>query len=244
MPETWLWLLPLLFTIGALYASVGQGGASAHLAALTLAGVSALAVRPAALLLNLIVAGMSCLRFARSGQIPWGMLGPLVACSAPFAVIGGAIDLPRWIHTKVVSLLLLWSAIKIFLRKPENTGPSRPPAARWKVYLSAAGIGLLAGLTGLGGGIFLAPLLIFAGWGTLHETMGLCAAFIVINSAAAILGLLGTGNKLPADMGVYVLAAGLGGWAGSTYGARLPRAALQKALAFILAAAALKMLLA
>ncbi len=70
MPEAWLWLLPLLFVIAMLYSSVGQGGASAYVAALTLAGVQTLAIRPGALLLNLIVAGMAGIQFARAGRIP------------------------------------------------------------------------------------------------------------------------------------------------------------------------------
>ncbi len=158
-------------------------------------------------------------------------------------MLGGAINLPRGVYTKVVGLLLLWTAIKIFWRKESTSSPDRIPAAKWKVYLASCGIGLIAGLTGLGGGIFLAPLLIFAGWGTIHETLGLCSGFIVINSFAALVGTLMNAHAMPPDITMYGVMAACGGFVGSLYGSKFKREALQKILGVVLCVAAVKLLL-
>jgi uncharacterized protein len=237
-------LLALLFLAAAtLYASVGHAGASAYLAAMALLGLTPEVMRPTALVLNLFVASIVVVRFARAGHLPWRDLVPLVVGSVPAAFIGGTIDLPGELYRPLVALVLLAGAWRLATaRAPDDDGAPRgvPVVAG---VLAGAAIGLLARLTGTGGGIFLTPLLVLAAWTGTRDAAGLSGAFIGLNSLAGLAGVAtGPGFTLPAALPLWVAAVVAGGFIGSWLGAaRFSIVSLRRALALVLVLAAAKL---
>lgn len=236
-------LLVLLFILAAvLYSSVGHAGASAYLAAMALVGTTPEIMRPTALTLNLLVASIVVVRFARAGHLPWRQLVPLVVGSVPAAFIGGLIQLPGELYRPLVAIVLMIGAWRL---ATAHVG-GEPLRARvpWPAgVLAGGGIGLLAGLTGTGGGIFLTPLLVFVGWAPTRQAAGLSGAFILANSIAGLAGIVTGGIRLPAELPIWVLAVGAGGLIGSWLGAaRFSIFGLRRLLAVVLVVAALKLI--
>jgi uncharacterized protein len=241
-PEALL-LAALFFAAALLYASVGHAGASAYLAAMALVGVAPDTMRPTALVLNLFVATIVVTRFSRAGHLPWRSLVPLIIGSIPMAFVGGSIDLPGELYRPLVGVVLLAGAWRL---ATAATG-DRDSLARVPLVPGiavGAGIGLLAGLTGTGGGIFLTPLLVLAAWSGTRDAAGLSGAFILANSVAGLAGLLTAGFSLPPAIGAWVVAVAAGGLIGSWLGAeRLSILNLRRVLAFVLVLAAAKIVL-
>jgi uncharacterized membrane protein YfcA len=259
------WLLPLLlFCAALLYAAVGHAGASGYLAAMALVGVAPPVMKPTALVLNLVVASLGTWRFWRAGHLRPRALLPYLLGSVPFAALGGAWRPDGALYRPAVGLLLLFAAGALLLgarRPPQGASTESTPAAPTPAQPSAAeptphppraavaagcgaGIGLLAGLTGTGGGIFLSPLLLLRGWARARETAGLSAAFILANSVAGLAGNLASTRALPPELPGYVLAVLAGGLLGSQLGLRhLSPLALRRTVALVLLIAAGKLLL-
>jgi uncharacterized membrane protein YfcA len=236
----------LFFAAAVLYSSVGHGGASGYLAAMGLAGVPAAIMRPTALVMNVAVSSISLYKFAKSGGFAWRLFLPFAASAMPMAFIGGRIQLPVAWFGVLVGCVLLFSAVRLFLetlslqQKPRSA--RRPPPV-WLAVVLGAGIGLLSGLTGVGGGIFLSPLLVLMGWATVRESAAPTAAFILVNSVAGLLGLLSRQPTLPDALPYWVVAVVVGGYIGATFGSRrLGHAALRRALSAVLLIAGAKML--
>jgi len=233
--------------IAALYSSVGHAGASGYLAVMALLGVAPDVMRPTALALNLVVAAIGTLRFARAGLTSWRALLPLVAASVPLAVLGGRIALPVTGYRALVGAVLLLSAAVLAWRacaqaQPAREGPIRLPTG--VALVIGAVIGLLSGLTGTGGGIFLSPLLLLAGWAGPRRTAGLAAPFILLNSAAGLTGLGWACARFPGGLPWLAAAVLAGGYVGTQLGAyRLPARALLALLAAVLLIAGSKLLL-
>lgn len=232
------------FAAAALYSSVGHGGASAYLAIMALFSLPPEVMRPTALMLNILAASLGALRFLRAGRFAGDLFWPIALGAAPFAFLGGAIRLPEAFYSLLLGLVLLAAALR--LAWPGVTPPSREPAPPPALALGAtgAGIGMLAGLTGTGGGIFLSPLLILANWARAENTTGIAACFIVLNSAAGLAGNVSALGALPAYLpwlaGAVGLGAIVGGWLGV---ARYTALTLRRALALVMLAAAAKLLL-
>jgi uncharacterized membrane protein YfcA len=146
------------------YASVGHGGASAYIAAMALAGVAPAEMRPIALTLNILVSSLAAWKFWRAGHFRWRLFWPFAAVSIPFAYLGGAITLPGHAYRIVVGLVLVYAAWQLWLsgRAGEEMRPARDPSIALAMAIGAA-MGLLSGLTGVGGGIFLSPVLLMFG---------------------------------------------------------------------------------
>ena len=235
-------LLALLFLLAAaLYASVGHAGASAYLAIMGLVGLAPEVMRPTALVLNLLVAGIVIVRFARAGHLPWRQLLPLVAASVPMAFIGGLIQLPRATYGVLVAIVLVVAAWRL-ATGALATDPQRTRVPVVPGLAIGAGIGLVSGLTGTGGGIFLTPVLVLAGWARTRDAAGLSGAFILANSVAGLAGVLTGGLQLPAELPLWVVAVGAGGIVGSWLGAaRFSILGLRRALALVLLVAAAKL---
>lgn len=235
-------LLALLFFAAALlYSSVGHAGASAYLAAMALVGLPPDVMRPTALVLNLFVASIVVLRFTRAGHLPWRDLLPLVMGSIPAAFFGGSVELPGELYRPLVAMVLLAGAWRLATAAPAGddaaTGVPLLPG-----ILAGAAIGLLAGLTGTGGGIFLTPLLVLAGWAATRDAAGLSGAFILANSLAGLAGLVTGGVTLPSTLPLWIGAVVAGGLIGSWLGAaRFSILALRRALAVVLVIAAVKL---
>jgi uncharacterized membrane protein YfcA len=236
-------LLALLFFGAAiLYASVGHAGASAYLAAMALVGTEQSVMRPTALTLNLFVASIVTYRFARAGHLQLRPLLPLVIGSAPFAFLGGTISLAPELYRPLLAVVLTIGAVRLAILTPH--GDLIKPGVPWLPALFAgAGIGLLAGLSGTGGGIFLTPLLVLAGWTATRQAAALSGAFILVNSVAGLAGILGSAQALPAPLPVWVGAVAAGGLIGSYLGAqRLTVLTLRRVLAAVMVIAAAKFL--
>jgi len=210
---------------------------------MALAGLAPAVMRPAALVLNLIVAAIGTIRFARAGHFRWRLFWPFAATSIPFAFLGGMITLPDAVYRRVLGVVLLFAAYRlwrVFGRGDEGIhGPPLPVALAW-----GAAIGLLSGLTGVGGGIFLSPLLLLAGWAEPKPAAAVSAAFIWVNSIAGLLGKPSSLTMLPSGIVLWAAAAAAGGILGAGLGSRrLPSLVLRRLLAVVLVVAGGKLLL-
>jgi uncharacterized membrane protein YfcA len=234
------------FAAATLYASVGHAGASAYLAAMALVGIAPATMRPTALALNILVASIVTVRFHLAGQLRWRAVGPFLLGSVPLAFIGGALTLPSGTYKILAGLVLLVAAGRLWMtagragatEEPEPRVPSLPA-----IGIGAA-IGLLSGLVGTGGGIFLTPLLLFLGWAGARAAAGMSSAFILGNSIAGLSGNVAAIGSLPANLPLWLAAVALGGVVGAEIGARrLGTVGLRRALAVVLVIASAKLIL-
>lgn len=236
-------LLAAVLVVAALYSSVGHGGASGYIATLALFSVAPAAFKPTALVLNLVVAGVATCIFFRAGHFSWRLFWPFAATSIPCSFIGGYLSLPDHIYKPLVGLVLVASALRFSFHSQRETEPIRHPSMP-VAFLAGALLGLLSGLTGVGGGIFLSPLLLLLNWGKVREVSAVAALFILVNSAAGLLGHLSSLQQIPSFVPPLAFAALSGGIIGSYLGsARLPVAGIVKALSLVLMVAGFKMLL-
>ena len=241
--NTLLWIALLMGLAAALYSTVGHGGASAYLAIMALFAVAPETMRPTALALNLIVAGFAGLRYWHAGQINLRLLAAFLVTAAPAAFLGGTIQIAPEFYRPLVGLLLWASAVRLFWQ-PARLAQREPRPPSLAVTLPAgAGLGLLAGLTGTGGGIFLSPLIILFGWEDARRTSGVAAGFIFINSLAGLAGNMASVRSLPGELPILVAAVAAGALLGTWLGAgRLPKARLLQGLGLVLVIAGAKLI--
>ncbi|HEX5802815.1 MAG TPA: sulfite exporter TauE/SafE family protein [Azospira sp.] len=236
-----LLLAALILVAALLYSSVGHGGASGYLAAMALFGVVPAVMKPTALALNVLVSLIATVRFYRVGAFSWRLFLPLIAASVPLAYLGGVLTLPAHLYRPVVGLVLLYAAWRFFVTARQADYPLAQPSLP-VLLATGAVLGFLSGLTGVGGGIFLSPLLLFLRWAPLKTISGISAAFILANSLAGLAGVLGKGATLPPALPLWGVAAVIGGLVGAEYGSRrLGNSMIQKILAVVLVIAGLKM---
>lgn len=233
------------FAAAVLYASVGHAGASGYLALMGLVGVAPETMRPTALALNVLVASIVTLRFHLAGQVAWRSVVPFIAGSIPLAFIGGGLTLPAGLYKPLAGAVLLVAAARLGITA-RRAAVTEEPSPRVPV-LPAVGIGgaigLLSGLVGTGGGIFLTPLLLLAGWSGARAAAGISSAFILANSTSGLLGNVAALGALPAGLPVWLIAVAAGGLVGSELGARrLGTVGLRRALAVVLLVAGLKLI--
>jgi uncharacterized membrane protein YfcA len=227
------------------YAAVGHGGASAYLAAMALAGVGPHEMRPVALLLNILVSSLATWKFWRAGHFRWRLFWPFAAISIPLAYLGGAITLPGQAYKVLVGVVLLYAAWQLWhsVRAGDEMREPREPPLGWAMLIGAA-MGLLAGLTGVGGGIFLSPLLLMLGWAGTKQTSAVAAPFILVNSIAGLAAIvLAKSAALPSYVAILAPAVLVGGWLGAEYGSRrFANPVVRRMLAVVLALAGGKMI--
>jgi hypothetical protein len=238
-------LLPAgVFLVALLYSSVGHAGASGYIAVMSLLSLAPSFIKPGALVLNILVATIASLQFWRAGHFRWALFWPFALAAVPLAFVGGFVSLPRQAFQWLLGAVLLYSAWRLLARPaPAGEAVVRPPRLGLAL-LAGGGIGLLSGLTGTGGGIFLTPLLLFAGWAAPKQAAAVSALFILLNSASGLGGWLASGQALPAHLAPLLLAAGSGGLIGSWMGARqLAATSIKRFLALVLLIAGLKLLL-
>ncbi len=240
-------LLSVTFGIVAvLYACVGQAGGTGYIAVMGLYGFAPEIIKPTALALNVLVAAIGTVRFARTGMLTWRSWYPFAVFGAPFSLLGGATHLPGSIYEPVVGVLLLLAAGQMVrsARSAEyrdRGAPTVPPFL--PALATGAGIGFVSGMTGVGGGIFLAPLVLVFGWTTTRQAAAISTVFNLLNSAAAFAGAWATLPGLPTALPWWLVAVGLGGTLGSWLGQRhLPPTTLRFLLATILLAAGVRMI--
>jgi hypothetical protein len=230
-----------VLAIALLYSSVGHAGASGYIAVMSLFGIAPHEIKPTALALNILVAAIATSEFYRAGHFRWPLFWPFAVLSVPMAFVGGYLDLPTHAFKILVGAILLLSAVQLIVRPPAEHEP-KPP--RKPVALGAgAGIGLLSGLTGTGGGIFLTPLLIFLRWARTRTASGVSAPFILLNSIAGLGGNVSATQSLPAFALPLAAAVVVGGWVGSHFGSRrLPHVTIKRLLAAVLLIAGTKLI--
>jgi uncharacterized membrane protein YfcA len=242
-PTTFISIAALMGLAAALYSTVGHGGASAYLAIMALFAIAPETMRPTALALNLVVAGYGAWRYWRAGQTNFRLVAAFVLTAAPAAFIGGGIHLPPDYYRPLVGLLLWAAALRLFWQ-PTRLAARAPHAPSLALTLPVgAGLGLLAGLTGTGGGIFLSPLIILFNWEDARKTSGVAAAFIFLNSVAGLAGNVAAVRSLPAELPWLVIAVAAGAVIGTWLGAsRLPKPRLLQGLGLVLVIAGVKLI--
>lgn len=241
-PDQLLVLALGVLVVAFLYSSVGHAGASGYIALMALLSLPPDVIKPTALTLNILVASIGTWQFWRAGYFSWRLFWPFALLAVPLAFVGGYLNLPAEIFKILVGIVLLYSALRFLMRAPPEREPREPPRA---VALASGGfIGLLAGLTGTGGGIFLTPLLLLAGWARVKTAAAVSALFILLNSIAGLLGNVGSTKSFPGFALFLVAAAAVGGTAGSWLGSRrLDPSVIKKLLAAVLVIAGGKLIL-
>lgn len=237
-------LAVLIFAFAVLYSSVGHAGASGYLAAMAFLGVAPPVMRPAALVLNILVATIGTVRYARAGCVQWRLLWPFAVASVPCAYLGGLLTLPTSLFKQAIGLMLFVAAARLLIQRvtEKSESCSQPP-----LLLSlpvGAVIGLISGLTGTGGGIILTPVLLFLRWTKTRDAAGVSVAFILLNSISGLAGQSDKIKLLPPAIWLWLAAAGFGGMIGTQLGTRhLGVPAMRRLLGLVLVIAAIKLVL-
>ena len=236
-----LLIILAVFLVAVLYSSVGHGGASGYLAVMALLSVSADVTRPTALVLNLFVASIAFIQFYRAGNFDWKVFLPFAAASVPMAYLGGMIHLPTTVYKIILGVTLMLAAIRLAINIESGRKPVAPQV--WICLVVGAILGLISGLVGVGGGIFLTPILLLMNWTETKKAAGISALFILVNSISGLLGNRAQVLELPTTVWVWIIAAVIGGIIGATLGSfRFNSLTLRRVLAFGLLIAGVKLI--
>lgn len=239
-PELML-LLFAVFVIAALYSSVGHAGASGYIAVMSLLSMSPLMIKPTALSLNILVASITTWQFYRAGHFSWKLFWPFAILAVPMAFVGGHLALPTHVFKIVLGLVLIFSASRLLINAKQTIALKDVPRAQ--AMVAGGGIGLLSGLTGTGGGIFLTPLLIFMGWADAKRAAAVSALFVLMNSISGLAGNFAATKSLPPYILSMLIAVALGGALGAYMGSqRIESVIIKKLLAVVLLIAGLKLI--
>lgn len=240
-------LCALFFGVAALYTTVGHAGASGYLAMMALVGIAPAVMRPTALVLNIVVAALTVYRFRKARFFNWSGLWPFLIGSVPFAALGGMQKLSTTGYYAAVGIVLLLSAVYLTWRAFSSRPAMEEGVVRVQRLPAAfigAIIGLLSGLTGTGGGIFLSPALLYLGWAGPKTTAGIAAPFILVNSIVALLAGSATVQSVPGDLPWLAMSALLGAVLGTWLGLeKLRQRGLLITLALVMSLAGTKLLM-
>lgn len=233
-----------IFAAAVLYSSVGHAGASGYIAVMALAGLAPDQLKPAALILNILVASIASVQYYRVSAFSWKLFWPLIVTSIPCAFLGGAFTLPHDYYKPILGLVLVYAAAYSFLTATKIS-PNIHAPHHMILFLVGAIIGFLSGLIGVGGGIFLSPILLFLRWGETRVVSGVAATFILVNSISGLAGVMTKQPELPLGLSYWAIAAIAGGWLGSEFGSKqLNNTRIRQILSIVLLVAGFKMLFA
>ncbi len=252
-------LIPILiFVMAVLYSSVGHGGASGYLAVLSFFSLLPDEMATTALCLNVLVSSLAFGTFYRAGYFSWSLIWPFIVASIPAAFIGGMIQVPREVYYLILAVVLLYAAFRMVgsvsaknseslknLEAQHEVKKKVKKQIKKSVALGAgAGIGLISGLIGVGGGIFLSPLMVLMKWASLKQTAAVSALFIGVNALSGLLGRAVRGGLVFGELLPYLMAGLAGGLIGSYLGAhRVSDLILRRVLAGVLLIASFKLIL-
>ena len=242
MDSTHLILLSVaVLVVAFLYSTVGHAGASGYIAVMTIWGLMPAVIRPTALVLNILVASITAFQFWRAGHFDWRLFWPFALLAVPAAFLGGYLHVPASALRILLGIVLLFSAVRLVFRSRDPAQVKTP--ARGTALGTGAVLGFLSGLTGTGGGIFLTPLLLFAGWARIRQAAAVSALFILVNSIAGLVGYFTAHRSVPWLGLVLALGAVIGGALGSHLGSRrFPVRIISLILAVVLVIAGTKLL--
>lgn len=237
--ENYFPLIPLFFTTALTYSLAGLGGGSTYLALLALFSFPLNVMRPLALLCNIAVVSNGFWQFRQNGHFSFQKILPFLVTSIPAAYWGGTITLGKQTFTILLALSLLVAASRMLWgKKIFEPGPALSPQKLWGIGLTlGALLGFLSGLVGIGGGIYLTPVLLFLRWTDAKQAAALSSFFILVNSLSGLAGQFSKGlPSLNMPMTVSLLVAViLGGQIGSRLGAvKIPKLALQRIMAILI----------
>ncbi len=233
-----------LLLVATLYSSVGHGGASGYLAILSLTSFAAMDpswLKQHAWCLNLVVASIAFWHYHKAGYHLPKLTFPFVVASVPFAMLGGYMQVGGVIYDILLSLVLLWAAWRLFVLSNQNEDTVTVDFVRAAPV--GGSIGFVSGLVGIGGGIFLSPVLLIKKWATPKTAAATAALFIWMNSLAGLCGAMLSGES-ELELGTLLPFAGsvlIGGLVGSRYGAKIaPQNMVRKILVVVLLIAVIK----
>ncbi len=237
------YILPLFFIVALLYSSVGHGGASGYLALFAIFGIVSPYLAPIALTLNVIVASTSFSMYKREGYFSARLLLPFIVTSIPAAFIGGWIQITDELFALLLGLILLLTGIRMLFFPKIGQKTDVTDKTIWMLGIPIGLVlGGIAGMIGIGGGVFLSPIILMLGWADVKRTAAVASAFIVLNSVSGLTGHVIRGNVMLEPLlliGGFVVAGGL---LGSYMGAKLvTQRQLQIALGIVLVIASLKL---
>jgi uncharacterized membrane protein YfcA len=231
--------------MAALYSTVGHGGGSGYLAVLAIASIAPEQMRPTALLLNVVVSSIATWKFSTTGMFRKDLFVPLIFASIPAAFIGGLVETPTQVYKPIVGIVLLYAAVRLFV--PTKGGEQTKKPILGIVLVAGICIGFFSGVIGVGGGIFLSPLVLLFGWTTAKQTAAISAPFILVNSISGLGGIAFENSGLQVDfwfVAPLAIAVVVGGFIGATFGSsRLGHQGLRTALGVVLLIASGKMFL-
>lgn len=239
--ENIIFFLALLPVVAFLYAAVGHGGASGYLALMALFGFAPETMKPTALLLNLFVAGVAFLHYAKSGYFNKKLFIAFAVASIPLSFLGGMLEIDAQLYKKILAILLIFAILRllnVFGKEAQETKPVKI----WEGVLVGGIIGFFSGLIGIGGGIILSPVILLMKWGKMKEAAAVSALFIWVNSAAGLAGQFSSGVRIDFQAFVLVAIALVGGFLGGYLGSKkFNNNLLKYLLAVVLIIAAVKL---
>ena len=239
-------VLPLsVFLVAMLYSSVGHGGASGYLAILSLMACPVPQMATTALILNMLVSGIASTSYIKAKHLSWRLTWPFIVTSIPAAFVGGLIHISSHSYFLLLAVILALSAVRLAMSAKDKDDNAELRNVTLSGALSCgAGIGILSGLVGIGGGIFLSPLMLLMRWANAKQTSATSACFIFLNSLAGLGGRALRGALDLGSLGPLIAAAFVGGIIGSHYGANVCSGLmLRRLLAGVLLLAAFKLII-
>lgn len=237
-----LLIAALLFLGAILYTTVGHAGSSIYIAIMSLFGLAAVVIKPTALVLNIFVSSFTSWRFLKAKLFDLKLFIPLAIGAIPMSYVGGSIELSNEIYKPIVGLLLLASGISFLVQFKAKSNSGINPPKHLIAFAVGASIGLLAGLTGTGGGIFLSPIALLFNWTSIKQISGTSALFILVNSIFGLLGHATSVGNLPSALPLFVIAVMSGALIGTRLGIKkFSNQGVKRALGVVLIIAGLKL---